>query len=270
MRHYFPTASLCLFLFNSTSAHAQAYAGPDTLICDGSYTMQGSPVPIGGSGTWILIAGCGTLNDPTSPVTLVSLCPGLNTLVWQVDDNGSVTSDTVDIGVVDLPCIPNSGPDQTITGPPFTAQLAANSCAFPATCYWTVITGPSIIADLNDPYAVVSGLGEGPNIFRWTCTTGPCVFSDEVMINAFVWTGIRPTAGSTSLFVLEPQADQLRLNTLCKLVEIILTDAQGRAMELRRVGSMNTWSTAHCASGFYIVRAIVDGQLVSHRFLLDH
>ncbi len=202
---------------------------------------------------------------------MVGLCPGYNTLVWTVDDNGSVTSDTVMIGVSDLPCIPAAGPDQTIIGPPYTAQLTANSCVFPATCTWSVITGSSIIADPNDPNSMVSDLNVGSNIFEWTCTTGPCVFSDAVMINAFVWTGIgSATTGSASLFVLDPQADQLRLNTLGKVVEVILTDAQGRAMDLRRVGSINTWSTAHCAPGFYFVRAIVDGQLVSHRFLLDH
>ncbi len=265
-----PFVLLASYVFIWSSNAQVADAGPDTLICDGAYTMQGSPVPLGGSGLWTSIQGCAVIDDPASPVTMVGLCPGYNTLVWTVDDNGSVTSDTVIIGVSDLPCIPNAGPDQTIIGPPFTAQLMANSCAFPATCAWTVIVGPSIIADPDDPNTMVGGLGEGPNIFRWTCTTGPCMIFDDITVNAFVWTGIGSAIEDTPpIFVLDTQADLLRLNTSGKVDAVVLTDVQGRAIDLRQVGSMLTWSTAHCAAGSYIVRALVDGQPVSLHFVLD-
>ncbi len=264
-------ASYSALLLSFTTLKAQvADAGPDTLICNGTYTMQGSAVPSGGTGTWIQITGCGTIIDPASPNTLVHLCPGENTLAWVVDDNGSISSDTVFIGVSDLPCIPAAGPDQTIVGPPFTAQLAANSCVFPATCSWTVVVGSGTVAGPNDPNTMVSGLNVGANVFRWTCTTGPCVFSDDVMLNVFVWTGIgSATTEPAPVFFLDTQLDQLRLNGSGKVDGLTLTDIQGRAMELRQVGSDRTWSTAHCVPGLYIVRAFVNGQLHSHRIVLD-
>jgi hypothetical protein len=94
--------------------------------------------------------------------------------------------------------------------------------------------------------------------------------SDEVMINLLLWTGMGPAnADHPSPFVLEPQADLLRLNTSGKVDGVVLTDVQGRAMDLRPGGAMLTWSTAHYAAGFYIVRAIVDDDPVSLRFVLN-
>ncbi len=262
-------ASLSFATLTSTAQVTDA--GPDTLICDGTYTMQASAVPAGGTGTWFQITGCGTIIDPASAVTLVFLCPGENTLVWEVNDNGSISTDTVFIGVVDLPTIANAGPDQTIVGPPFSAQLTANTPTFPSYCHWTVVSGAGVITNPSDPNTSVSGLSVGLNVFMWTCFTGPCVNSDVISVNAFVWTGIgSATTEPTPVFCLDTQLGQLRLNGSGKVDGLTLTDIQGRAMELQQVGADHAWSTAYCVPGLYIVRAMVDDQLVSLRFVLDH
>lgn len=56
------------FSFLAMDCAAQvADAGPDTLLCEGAYTMQGSAVPVGGTGTWTLLMGCATIIDPNAP-----------------------------------------------------------------------------------------------------------------------------------------------------------------------------------------------------------
>jgi hypothetical protein len=264
-------ASYSALLLAFTTLNAQvADAGPDTLICNGTYTMQGSAVPAGGTGTWIQITGCGTIIGPASPNTLVHLCPGENMLVWLVNDNGSISSDTVFIGVVDLPTIANAGPDQSIVGPPFSAQLTANTPTFPGYGLWTVVSGAGVISNPSDPNTSVSDLSVGLNVFMWTCFTGPCGNSDVVSVNAFVWTGMgSATTEPAPVFFLDTQLDELRSNVPGKVNGLMLTDIQGRAMELRQVGSDHAWSTAHCVPGLYIVMAIVNGQPQSHRIVLD-
>ena len=234
-------------------------------------SLQGSAVPVGGSGTWTLIVGCGTIMDPTAPGTTVYLCPGLNTLVWEVNDGISTTSDTVDVGVVDLPTIPNAGPDQIITGPPFSAQLMGNQPVFPSYCLWTVVAGGSIIADLNDPSTWVGDLSVGSNIFRWTCFTGPCVISDEVGINAFVWTGITGLdTGDPHAFAFDATSQSLILVKDGSVEGLTISDIQGRTMKLHPSGSSRSWSVWSYPAGIYLVRAMIDGRSRSLRLVVDH
>lgn len=112
-------------------------AGPDTSLCVNFYTMQGSPVPLGAAGQWVLYTGCGTVTDPTSPTTQITdLCIGPNMAGWEVDDNGTITIDQVVITVYD-PNMPvaNAGMDQTIVGPQIWVQLLGlPTPIWPATC----------------------------------------------------------------------------------------------------------------------------------------
>ena len=269
--HRYNLLPVLLIGWTSVNVAAQvANAGPDTLICDGAMSMQGSPIPLGGSGLWALIAGCGTIVDPTAPGTTVYLCPGLNTLVWEVNDGVATTSDTVEVGVSDLPTIPAAGPDQNITGPPFSTQLMGNQPIFPSYCLWTVVTGGSVITNPNDPNAGVSGLSIGSNIFRWTCYTGPCVFGDEVAINAFVWTGIgSPSAAPAALFDLDPRGELIRLNTSANVQGLVISDVQGRAVPQHPAGSDHTWSAAHYAPGIYVFHAMINGVTCTQRFVVS-
>ena len=105
------------------------------------------------------------------------------------------TSDVVAIWAYDATMpVADANMDQTIVGPQTWAQLMGSPTPiWPATCYWTILTGPSNIADPSDPYAVAAGLGVGDNIFVWTCENGPCWSSptvDTEVIQMMMITGL--------------------------------------------------------------------------------
>lgn len=252
-----------------------ADAGPDTSLCVNYYTMQGSTVPPGATGQWVLYTGCATFMNPTSPTTLVTdLCIGSNAAGWIVDDNGTITTDVVVITVYD-PNMPvaNAGMDQTIVGPQTWAQLMGSPTPiWPATCYWTILTGPSIIADPSDPYAVAAGLGVGDNIFVWTCENGPCWSSptvDTVVIQMMMITGFDEFDPLSAAFAWDPVQHSLQYRGTGRISGLLLFDAQGKAMPFDRNTGQGPWQISFLKSGVYLVRAEVDGSLVQHRFVVS-
>lgn len=267
---------LTLLLFGATNSRAQvADAGPDTTLCVNFYTMQGSPVPPGATGQWALYTGCGTLMDPTSPTTQITdLCVGTNVFGWNVDDNGTFTSDLVVITVYD-PNMPvaDAGMDQTIVGPQTWAQLMGSPTPiWPATCYWTILTGPSIIADPSDPYAVAAGLGVGDNIFVWTCENGPCWSSptvDTVVIQMMMITGLDEVHPTSASFAWNPVQQQLQYLGTGRISGILLFDAHGKAMPLHRNAGQGPWHIPMLKPGLYLIRAEVNDRVVQHRFVVS-
>jgi|APTNR8051073442_1049403.scaffolds.fasta_scaffold00489_6 hypothetical protein len=260
------------FSFLAKDCAAQvADAGPDTLLCEGAYTMQGSAVPVGGTGTWTLLMGCATIIDPNAPSSgITGLCPGENVFVWEVFDGFATTSDTVVIGVVDLPMIADAGPDQTIIAPPFSAQLMANTPVSPSYCLWTIISGSGVIADPSVPYSMVSGLNVGENIFQWSCTTGPCITTDVMSVNAFLWTGLQSTSPHPEAAVIVDQQNEcLSLITEENVNAVALTDASGRPVHLYPSGSSRTWSMAPYGKGIYFLCAELNGVRRVFRFVVS-
>jgi hypothetical protein len=270
MHHIHSIAAIAVLLAAPMQAQV-VDAGPDTLLCNGPYAMQGSAVPVGGIGTWTLLMGCAMIIDPASPTTEISsLCPGENVFVWAVFDGMTTTTDTVTIGVSDLPTIANAGPDQTVIGPPFSAQLMGNPPVFPSYCVWTIVAGTSSITDPTDPNAMVSGLNVGSNTFMWTCFTGPCVTSDEMTVNAFMWTGVGSASQQPDAsLIVDPQSKMFSLITDKSLSGAMLTDNQGRTLELYPVGSDRTWSTGSFGAGVYLLRIKVDGEWRVFRFVVS-
>jgi len=135
MRHITVLATIALISCPFVQANAQANAGPDQEVCGTSTTLQANPPIPGDSGFWSLISGNATFVDATDALTTVTtLAFGENVLLWNYTDaGGTTTTDQVSIWAFD-PLAPaaNAGPDQTIVGPPFTAQLAGSICTDPA------------------------------------------------------------------------------------------------------------------------------------------
>ena len=151
-------------------------AGPDQEICATSTTLAGNAAPAGGQGTWSVVSGTGSFSDAHSPTATVSgLSVGDNVFKWTVS-NGVCTAaeDTVKITRDAQPTSANAGPNQQFCEFSSTT-LAGNATAGGETGTWSVVSGSGSFANANDPHTMVSGLGYGANIFKWTISnTGVC------------------------------------------------------------------------------------------------
>jgi len=262
------------FLFSTSSTAQVADAGPDTTLCVNFYTMQGSPLPVGATGFWALVSGCGTIVNAGSPTTdLNSLCIGTNVFVWYVDDNGTITTDQVVITVYD-PNMPvaNAGMDQTIVGPQTSAQLAGSPAPiWPATCQWNWVSGNGVVVDPNDPNSMVTGLIVGDNILTWNCENGPCWSSptvDTVVIQMMMITSLEEVDPTPPAFAWVPVQHRLQYLGTGRINGVLLLDAHGKAIPLGRNAGQGSWQIPMLKPGVYLVRAEVDGSIVQHRFVI--
>lgn len=160
-----------------------ANAGPDQTICSTTATLAGN-IPTIGSGTWTLISGSGSVNNPTDPNSNLSgLAVGNNVFRWTVSNPPCADSyDEVTITVSPNPTTSNAGPDQIYCSTVTTATLTGNTPAA-GTGTWTLISGTGTITNPSLPSTGVTGLTIGNNIFRWTINSGACAnVKDEVTI----------------------------------------------------------------------------------------
>ncbi|MCB0781277.1 MAG: gliding motility-associated C-terminal domain-containing protein, partial [Flavobacteriales bacterium] len=181
-----------------------ADAGPDQDLCspDDQAVLAGVAPVFPATGTWTLVSGTGTLNDPADPNTTVTgLSVGENILRWTVDNgpcNNGTTSDDVSIFIYDAAnADADAGPDQSLCTPVLSTAMAGSAVTFPAVGTWTLVSGQGSITTPNSPTTGVTGLGIGENVFAWTVDNGPCangVTSDTVSI--FVFNGNDPAAAA--------------------------------------------------------------------------
>jgi gliding motility-associated-like protein len=172
-----------------------ANAGPDQELCsdDPTTNMQGSALIAPATGFWQLVAGTGTIADPTDPTTAVSgLEIGENIFRWTVSNGpctNPLTEDIVSIFVFDVDnADANAGPNQQVCTPLTSATMAGSSYVFPATGTWTVVSGQGTITDPADPLTTITDLGLGINQFQWEVYNGGCanqLTSDVVTIILF-------------------------------------------------------------------------------------
>ncbi len=165
----------------------QAYAGVDTVICSTEYVLNAT-LPTRGTGHWEVLAGSGTLADPTANNSLVTnlsyactdsindwlIIPGaVNILRWVVEYNGCTSYDTVEI-INGLPRYVDAGEDTTVcTTTVNLYALDQGRCA--QEHWWTAIPNTGVI--FKDPYtfqedstdfnAHVEGLQKDTTAFIW-------------------------------------------------------------------------------------------------------
>ncbi|MEO8590023.1 MAG: hypothetical protein ABI432_11670 [Flavobacteriales bacterium] len=203
-----------LLVCSGFSAFAQgttANAGPDTSLCVDHYTLQASLLGVGEFGTWTMVSGCGTINDPTAPNSeFVNICIGTNVLVWTVTGAGGtpITSDIVVITYYDVNAqAADAGPDQVVCLPVTNAFMSANCTTWPSTGYWTVVVGSFTIVDPTDCFTQFVGLTSGVNIAAWNVDNGPCGFtSDTLTITGEFCAGLAPLASDRALTVKQDAA----------------------------------------------------------------
>jgi len=112
-----------------------------------------------------------TSTNPTSGVS--GLWQGDNRFRWSVfSNNGGCDSVSAILNIRrDIsPAAANAGPAQTFCETSSTV-MAANAATNGGTGTWSLVSGSGTVSDLNNPVSAVSGLGYGPNTFRWTITS---------------------------------------------------------------------------------------------------
>ena len=137
---------------------------------------------------------------------------------------------------------------------------------------WTLVSGSGTVAEPNNPNTVISDLGFGSNVFRWSISNGSCgTFSDDVVITrnscpsmlTFFSSGdsfLKATADNTN----EGANERLRLQSAGNNRAVVLFDLTGistvglqsATLILTVAENSNNWS----ASG-----RLVD----AHRLLVD-
>jgi K319-like protein len=133
-------------------------AGPDQLICTRTASLTGEVGPEGSAASWSKESGPGTVSfgDRTRPTTTATFsAPGVYRLRLEVQHNGELSEDSVEIEVNEPPEV-DAGGSQSVS-PGGTAQLTGNvnDDGLPRSgmlaVEWTQIDGPGtvIFADRN-------------------------------------------------------------------------------------------------------------------------
>nr|WP_321453392.1 PKD domain-containing protein [uncultured Carboxylicivirga sp.] len=159
----------------------QVDAGADQTVCDGIYTLDATTPPSGVTGRWIIPTGEGSgsfdnANSPTATVT--NLGKGSNRLIWELNQAGCISTDDL-VLTNDEPTQATVGSSQVLCA--YQTQLTGNAPSV-GTGYWSVVSGSGIFADPSDPETMVTNLGEGDNLFRWTIMHNSCSTSADLKI----------------------------------------------------------------------------------------
>ena len=154
-------------------------AGPTTICSDQADLLGNIPVA-GAIGTWTVEAGAGAFDDPNNPSTTVrGLLKGDNTIRWSVDKDGCINYDEVVITNNMVEAL--AGDDVITCGDP--VSLVANNLFDGQVGGWTVINGSGDIQDPSDNQTLVTNLGSGTNVFRWTVSGNGCTAYDQVVVS---------------------------------------------------------------------------------------
>ncbi|MCC6600138.1 MAG: gliding motility-associated C-terminal domain-containing protein, partial [Crocinitomicaceae bacterium] len=193
------TDNVVISIFDANQSPADAGADQELCLPATSALLQANPLIAAATGQWTLIAGGGTIVDPTNESTTVSNLPvGINTFVWTLNNGPcSTTADTVSVIVFD-PAAPaaNAGSDVSYCTPVSIHTMAANFPAIPGTGTWALISGTGSLSDVNSATAVVSGLTVGQNIFSWTIYNGPCAAPTVDLVSIFIYDQNMPSANA--------------------------------------------------------------------------
>jgi uncharacterized protein (DUF2141 family) len=160
-------------------------AGADQILCDENFKLNATIPPSGVTGRWVVIEGAGTFDDGFIPDATVSgLAQGTNRLIWELDQKGCISSDTI--------TLINNEPTEAVTGAQLvvcadTVQLIGNTPTVGAG-FWSVVSGSGRFDNVNDPGTVARDIQEGINTYRWTITNNGCSsYADQDVENMKVY-----------------------------------------------------------------------------------
>jgi gliding motility-associated-like protein len=142
-----------------------ANAGPSQTLCVDYTNLNATPLTVG-TGSWTLIAGTGTINNPTSATSsYTGLTIGSNILQWTTS-NGVCpsTSSTVDItGIANVAPV-NAGPDVFFCG--LTPTLSGLTPTV-GTGTWVPVSAAPNVNSPNNPTTSINFGGYGTFTYIW-------------------------------------------------------------------------------------------------------
>lgn len=158
--------------------------GIGQIVCSGNREYY-LPVPVNEADTfkWNINQGDAGLDwiiesENTAGTFINWIAPGMYTLTRiETDTDGKEFSVTSEITVYPMP-VANAGPD-IILQYVFNIRMAAEAPGLYEEGKWTVATGSAVFEDDTDPNTLVTGLGLGENIMRWTVSNGICPASED-------------------------------------------------------------------------------------------
>ncbi len=184
--------TVSIFVFDETQLSANA--GSDQEICtpQSSVNLEANAITAPAIGTWSIVSGSGVFSNPNDPnATISNLGVGTTVLQWTVDNgncSNGISSDTMSIFVFDdNQALADAGEDESYCTPLSSINLNGNALTAPATGTWTLLSGSATIQNPSNPNTLVSGLGVGENIFRWTVSNGPCSAVSNDVVSIFVY-----------------------------------------------------------------------------------
>lgn len=165
---------------NVSATPSTADAGPDQTLCNVTTATLSGNTPVSGTGSWSLVSGSGTITSPLLPNSGVTgLGVGANVFRWTINGGACANlSDDVVITIKALPTTSEAGPNQTLCITNNSTILAGINPTV-GTGTWTLISGSGTITTPSSPTSVVTGLGVGANVFRWTISNPPCASSSS-------------------------------------------------------------------------------------------
>ncbi len=166
----------------TNNAAAVANAGPDIEDCkDWSELDANIPESGLGEGQWSLVSGKGEFDNLNNAKTTIrTLGFGENILMWTITNGSCFSSDQV--------IIFNKTPDQSAAGDDrITCEdyivLNANN---PVDGFgtWTVESGSGAFGNAHQYNTMVTGVGYGDNVYKWTIAYGDCVTEDVIVVTS--------------------------------------------------------------------------------------
>ncbi len=153
-----------------------ANAGPDVIVCDPVYTMQGNN-PVVGAGSWTVVSGSATIDDPANPnANLSQIGQGVNIFEWTVTGTCQTSSDQVTVEFQLL--ILDAGSDVTISDGEQVLLQATNDRNEPGTYSWSPTTW---LSDPNIADPVATPLQTTTYTVTFTNQDG-CTTTDDITI----------------------------------------------------------------------------------------
>ena len=154
------------------------FAGNDQIACSDTAILLANPPTIG-TGSWLIISGSGTFDNPNSNSTKIrKLGKGRNILKWTVTSSDCHVIDTVVI-TSSVPTKAIAGADQILCSE--TATLGGNQ-PIVGTGQWTLIGGAVQFTDPLLPKTTATGIARGTSTLRWTITENGCESHDDMLI----------------------------------------------------------------------------------------
>jgi gliding motility-associated-like protein len=155
------------------------FAGKDSAICRNQITLNSTPATVG-VGEWSIFTGGATIFESNNPKSMATLSSGINQLIWSINNNGCLSSDTV--SYANNTVVADAGGDQPDLLVISTSMNAVLKDKVNESGIWSVVSGRGEFVNPTSEDSRVNNIQAGENIYKWTVTRGGCVDDDLVVI----------------------------------------------------------------------------------------